>query len=125
MKKKLIILLAVLTLITAFSSCKKEKTIEEQVVGTWKVTEFETPTIPRTSTSAYDPNLNMVLTLKKDKTAISILGTDEQICDWEFIEPDIIKVTRSNGMIAVGTFRYENGELLLESQNITMFLIRQ
>ena len=92
MKRKLLVLLAVLALITAFSSCKKEKTIEEQVIGTWKVMEFETPDITRTTTSTYDPNLNMVLTLNKDKTAVSILGSDEQICDWEFIEPDIIKV---------------------------------
>ena len=124
MKKKLLVLLVVLTLITVFVSCTKEKTVEEKVIGTWKVMEFETPATQRTSVHTYDPNLKMVLTLNKDKSAVSILGEDEQNCEWSFTEPDIIKVVR-NGNISVGTFRFKDDELLFESPNITMFLIRQ
>ena len=124
MKKKLLILLTVLTILAVFSSCTKEKTVEEKVIGTWKVMEFETPDIQRTSVYAFDPNLKMVLTLNKDKSAVSILGENEQNCEWSFTEPDVIKIVR-DGDIAVGTFRFKDDELLLESPNITMFLLRQ
>ena len=70
MKNTIFNLAALLLFTAAFSSCKKDPTFKDQLVGNWKSTEVKAGTVDLTSSNTFDLRLQSSAEFDLDVTAM-------------------------------------------------------
>ena len=111
MKKRLVIILAILTLLTAFAGCGGIK--EEELIGTWRATFLELTDGTREEFGS------VKLVFKKDGAGEFSAGSDSYFIDFTWkISGSKVTLYYKDGEEG-DTYTYKDGELVTENPNGT------
>ena len=112
MKKKILVILAAIMLLTGFASCGGVK--KEDIIGNWVWTYTEDKDGTRRNPTEKDLELSKYLRITEDTFEVSV-GDEYDPCNWELSGSDI--KTYSLSGIEYDTYVYKNGELIVELSN--------
>ena len=116
MKKKILIMLAAIMLLTAFASCGS--VTEEDVLGDWVLTYKESPGGERAEIPSDDDYFMEYVTITRGKletlNVSKTYGSFTTTVNWELSSSGKMTTTRLSGEKLSDVYYYKNGELSLE-----------